>query len=134
MDGIALTNNNLLVLLCFHLVDLFYLKTCSFRGASPRTITDPQTNQREIEGIFCVIPPVARYGMTRCDRSLLVCRCCRHHSRSASIRMQFSSLTGVTFSPDYSHQFVNSYKVILNCPVVGIQYSLITLFSKHQEF
>ena len=48
------------------LVDIFYMKTCSFRGAEPRSV---------IEGLFCgKDEPEARYTMIACGN--LQCRCC----------------------------------------------------------
>ncbi|CAF4171123.1 unnamed protein product, partial [Rotaria sordida] len=47
-------------------VDLFYMKTCSFRGAQPPS---------NIEGLFCGRDePQARYSLVPCDN--LFCQCC----------------------------------------------------------
>ena len=42
------------------LVDLFYMKTCSFRGARPNL-----THQK---GLFCLSEPEIRYGMIQCQQ------------------------------------------------------------------
>lgn len=101
-------------------VDLFYFKTCSFRGACARRCIDPVTRREDIEGIFCIDAPVARYGMTQCGRPSNLCRCCRlQNTRAHDQRAMPTLITGVTFTSSYRHQFVNRYQVILNCPVVS---------------
>lgn len=72
------------------------MKTCHFRGGQPRSI-----NHHKKEGILCEIEPSARYGMKPCDQ-------CQHHGRLP-----------IQYSENYSHQFCNGYKTILNCPAVN---------------
>ena len=76
-------------------VDVFYMKTCSYRGAQS-VINDPKsifsTNER---------PPYGRYTMDACH--LKSCSLCY-----PSLRMEFQSTI--------QHTFVNGYRSILNCP------------------
>lgn len=72
-------------------VDLFYMKTCSFRDAQPRSTT---------EGLFCLQSPECRYTMKACGH----CELCRPSSSS------------VQFDHYQRHRFVNGYEAILNCP------------------
>ncbi|CAF3390738.1 unnamed protein product [Rotaria sp. Silwood2] len=79
-------------------VDLFYMKTCSFRDAKPRS---------KIEGIFCATIPECRYTMRSCGHY----RLCR-----TSIDMQYRLQPPVIFNRYEKHRFVNGYESILNCP------------------
>lgn len=74
-------------------VDLFYMKTCSFRGAQP---------QPSSEGLFCSQTPACRYTMTACGH----CDLCR------STRLPLS----IPFNQYERHRFVNGYESILNAP------------------
>ncbi|CAF1196813.1 unnamed protein product [Rotaria magnacalcarata] len=80
-------------------VDLFYMKTCSFRDAQPRSST---------EGIFCSTIPECRYTMTACGN----CKLC-----STSIDIPYRQQVPVLFNRYERHRFVNGYESILNCPV-----------------
>ena len=51
------------------LVDMFFLKTCSFNGVKPRLF-----EQHYYEGLFCLGTPTARFSIVPCDRS--ACDCC----------------------------------------------------------
>src|SRR5579871_3773851 len=100
-------------LLFFVLVDLFYMKTCSFRGAIPRSPT---------EGLFCnTQEPEARYRMVPCGN--LSCSCCHLPSRSNVVDFHASSA---------QHQFVNGYTTYLNCPAVCCVCVCLSL-SKYRE-
>lgn len=84
------------------LVNLFYLKTCSFRFARPRTMS---------EGLFCAQEPEARYELTACGN----CGLCypqydRSHRTNKSV---------VEFSEAHQHTFLNGYRAILNCSAVS---------------
>lgn len=79
-------------------VDLFYMKTCSFRNAQPRSMN---------EGLFCLQPPECLYAMSKCGN----CDLC---TKSSSIN---NSITPVQFDNFQPHQFVNGYQSILNAPV-----------------
>ncbi|CAF1348935.1 unnamed protein product [Rotaria sordida] len=79
-------------------VDLFYMKTCSFRDAQPRSIT---------EGIFCLNMPDCLYTMSRCGD----CNLCQQ-SNDINYRQQ----APVLFNRHERHRFVNGYESILNCP------------------
>ena len=86
------------------LVDLFYMKTCSFRGATPRSNT---------EGLFCgKDEPQARYAVTPCGD--LFCPCC-HPLNSWKKSQPWLVLDFVSSS---SHRFLNGYITYLNCPAV----------------
>ena len=76
---------------------LFYMKTCSFRFARPRTLQ---------EGLFCLREPEARYDFTACGNCAL---CCPKYS------MKYRAKPAIAdFSPGHRHRFVNGYEVILN--------------------
>ncbi|CAF4283528.1 unnamed protein product, partial [Rotaria sordida] len=79
-------------------VDLFYMKTCSFRDAQPRLIT---------EGILCLNMPDCLYTMSRCGD----CNLCQQ-SNDINYRQQ----APVLFNRYEKHRFVNGYESILNCP------------------
>ncbi len=87
-------------------VDLFHLKTCLFRQAQPRLITD-KNGQKSYEGIFTIDEQSieGRYGMKPCNRTS--CLCCRRRSFN------------VQFIQKQIHCFLNQYKAILNGPVVS---------------
>ena len=72
-------------------VDLFYMKTCSFRKAQLRS---------EQEGLFCIEIPECRYTMTPCGH----CDLCQQSSLS------------IEFNRYERHRFVNGYESILNAP------------------
>lgn len=73
-------------------VDLFYMKTCSFRQAQPRSTT---------EGLFCLQLPECRYTMKTCGKNCEICS---------------SSSPSVQFNQYQRHRFINGYETILNCP------------------
>ena len=90
------------------IVDLFYMKTCHFRGAQPRLFGP---NKDESEGILCQAKPVPHYGMKPCRREL--CFLCQPRQRLSG-----DLSTVVHFSQKQIHRFVNKYEAILNCPAV----------------
>jgi hypothetical protein len=93
--------------LCSHLlVDIFYMKTCSFRGAEPRL--------NNIEGgLFCGNDePQGRYTMLPCCN--LFCPSC-HPSNQW---MKSKPWPVVEFTSSSMHRFVNGYTTYLNCPAV----------------
>ncbi|CAF0955805.1 unnamed protein product [Rotaria sordida] len=78
------------------------MKTCSFRGAEPRS---------KIEGLFCGRDELqARYTLTPCGN--LFCLCC--HSLNSHKKIQKWSV--VDFNSNSTHRFVNGYTTYLNCP------------------
>lgn len=83
-------------------VDLFYMKTCSFRQAQPRLPT---------EGIFCRTTPECLYVMQPCGRCPL-CSSAESSARANSGGQAYS----VAFNLYQKHRFVNGYEAILNCP------------------
>jgi len=90
--------------LSFFLVDMFFLKTCSFNGVEPRLF-----NNRLREGLFCLETPMARFALTPCQKPS--CLCC--HSPCPR-----RDTTAIQFSLPHIHRFVNQYEAILNCPAV----------------
>ncbi|CAF3837935.1 unnamed protein product [Rotaria sp. Silwood1] len=82
-------------------VDLFYMKTCSFRGAEPRS---------NIQGLFCGSDePQARYALIPCGD--LLCSCCLPlHTYKKSQPWPI-----VDFTSNSMHRFVNGYTTYLNC-------------------
>ncbi|CAF2994453.1 unnamed protein product [Rotaria sp. Silwood2] len=101
-DLVELSEDELPQLLEFYLqidVDLFYMKTCSFRGAQPRF---------EAEGIFSMKPTDCLYTMSKCSS----CKLCL-----MPIVDENSDRPPVEFNRFGKHRFVNKYESILNCPV-----------------
>lgn len=89
-----LFDNELPQLLEFYLqidVDLFYMKTCSFNSAHPRS---------NVEGILCLTAPECLYTMSKCGS----CELCTMLP------------SPVVFNHYQPHRFLNQYKSILNCP------------------
>ena len=80
------------------------MKTCSFRGAEPRSKT---------EGLFCgKDEPEARYSMVPCGRiDCPLCHPIKHEKSTATWPV-------VDFTTSSTHQFLNGYTTILNCPAV----------------
>ncbi|CAF1237545.1 unnamed protein product [Rotaria sp. Silwood1] len=96
-----LKDSEMPLLLEFYLqmdIDLFYMKTCSFRDAQPRSKT---------EGIFCATLPECRYKITPCGH----CKLCR-----TPVDMKYRSQAPILFNRYGKHEFVNRYQSILNCP------------------
>ncbi|CAF1082458.1 unnamed protein product [Rotaria magnacalcarata] len=102
----TLNSKQMSILLEFFLqidVDVFYMKTCRFRGAEPCST---------MQGLFCNDElPQARYSMAPCRTN--DCQYChsmenqnQNPSRSAAIDFENSS----------QHRFVNGYTTYLNCP------------------
>ena len=86
------------------LVDLFYMKTCSYGGAQPRS---------DLEGLFCgADEPEARYSMDPCGN--LFCLCCYPSNRLKKTQ----SWPVVDFESSSTHRFTNGYTTYLNCPAV----------------
>ena len=81
-------------------VDLFYMKTCSFRDAQPRSAN---------EGIFCLAMPECHYTMSKCG----YCQLCL----TAMDDIQYRQQPPILFDRYERHRFVNGYESILNCPV-----------------
>ena len=79
---------------------LFYMKTCSYRGAQPLP------NER---GLFCTDDPRARYSFNRCHRSA----CCLCFPRHQLTHRQDKPV--VQFGSNQEHSFVHGYRSILNC-------------------
>ncbi|CAF2889417.1 unnamed protein product [Rotaria sp. Silwood2] len=84
--------------------DLFYMKTCSYRGAQP-VMNQPQsifsTDQRN---------PYGRYSMETCRQQ----SCCLCYT---SNRLESQS--------NVQHIFVNGYRTILNCPATCTTQNII---------
>ena len=105
-DLVDLSDDEKPQLLEFYLqmdVDLFYMKTCSYSDARPRSFN---------EGIFCLDPPQCLYAMSKCGH----CDLCTsfHHTDHDHVCQQQSP---VLFDNYNRHRFVNGYESILNCPV-----------------
>ncbi|CAF3318596.1 unnamed protein product [Rotaria sp. Silwood2] len=84
-------------------VDLFYMKTCSYRGAQSIVATNDKS-------LFCRNEPQVRYGITPCQQ-LSCCLC--YPSYKLTYRQQQPILQ---FGPSQEHSFINGYRSILNCP------------------
>lgn len=85
------------------LVMLFYMKTCAFRGASPRQIH---------EGLFCLKEPEARYGFSDCGN----CALCYPRLESNKPRRK----TVAIFHRTHDYRCLNGYRIILNAPAVSV--------------
>ena len=87
------------------LVDVFYMKTCSFRRAQPQSID---------EGLFChENEPERKYRMTKCPGT--PCSCCfpcYQWDKSQQWPV-------IDYTASSSHRFINGYTTYLNCPVVS---------------
>ena len=81
---------------------MFYMKTCAFRFARPRSLR---------EGLFCLQTPEARYELVACDN----CGLCYSQYDMTHRTKKFI----VEFSQAHSHTFVNGYQSILNCSAVS---------------
>ncbi len=84
-------------------INLFYMKTCSYRQAIPVMLNDKNN-------IFCLNEPEARYGISLChEKSCCLC----YPSYKLTFRHDQPI---IQFGPHQQHQFVNNYRSILNCP------------------
>jgi hypothetical protein len=101
-------HRNHTIFLCT-LVELFYMKTCSFRGARPP----------DRHGLFCMNETGEHcHGMTSCRQQN--CHFCFPLADIAAIRIrQQQHESVVQFSSAQKHQFVSGYQAILNCPTVS---------------
>ncbi|CAF1515766.1 unnamed protein product [Adineta steineri] len=81
---------------------LFYMKTCSYRGARLPALD-----------LFSTHAPVALYGLLRCNKSY--CRFC-FPTRTMRRRAQYYVQPVLQFSPTHEHRFNSGYITILNCP------------------
>lgn len=80
---------------------LFYMKTCSYRGALPLSID---------RGLFSAGDPHARHSLSRCQRNA----CCLCFPQYQLTHRQDKRV--VAFGPEQEHYFVNGFHSILNCP------------------
>ena len=88
------------------------MKTCSFRFARPRTLT---------EGLFCLQEPEARYELSACSNCAL---CYPQYD------MQYRTKKSIVdFSQGHKHTFVNGYEAILNCSAVRSSVHTKEIFS-----
>lgn len=103
-------------------VDLFYMKTCSFRQAQPRL---------PMEGIFCRTTPECLYVMQPCGH----CPLCSSVDSSARATTSGNQAYAVAFNLYQKHRFVNGYEAILNCPATcdtnNIIYALTCLCGQY---
>ncbi|CAF1317099.1 unnamed protein product [Adineta steineri] len=102
-----LNSKQMAILLEFYLqidVDIFFMKTCWFRGADP--------TEFNMEGLFFCEKdePKARYKLLPCDN--IVCRLCHpiNHSKKSQ------PWPVVDFNSSSMHHFRNGYITYLNCP------------------
>lgn len=89
------------------LVDLFYMKTCSFRGA------DPALLRFNTDGLFCgEEEPESRYRLDPCGS--VSCPLCHPLNQS----QKSDPWPVIDFDSSSMHRFVNGYTTFLNCPAV----------------
>ncbi|CAF1392821.1 unnamed protein product [Adineta steineri] len=86
-------------------LNLFFMKTCSFRGAIAR-------NSIIFDGIFCIQQPYATYSMTACRKSN--CHFCFPTSMVRNRTQHYQPV--IEFDLIEEHRFVSGYRSILNCP------------------
>ena len=107
MDGKNLVHEAHYLTFFFPLVDVFYMKSCAFRGAQPRPSVSVSFFDDET--------PAASYDLSPCHRSY--CVCCQ--AEPCEMTRDSASSVSVTFSEHgHMHRFVNGYETILNCPAV----------------
>ncbi|CAF1583837.1 unnamed protein product, partial [Adineta steineri] len=108
LEEFILNSKQMVVLLEFYLqldVDIFYMKTCSFRETEPQSI---------MEGLFCgKVEPHARCTVSPCVNPF--CSCC-HDSSATGNGAQHQLGPVVDFNTSSMHQFLNGYTTYLNCP------------------
>jgi len=92
-------------------VDLFYMKTCSFRDAQPRS---------KIEGIFCLDVPQCHYALIPCHN----CKLCLTPTNNTSYQQP-----SVVFNRYEKHHFINGYESILNCPATCMTKNVISVLT-----
>jgi hypothetical protein len=97
------------------LVDLFFMKTCHFRGARP---VQPS--------LFCASPPTAHYAIEPCQHPSCT-YCSRSHDQPPS------TVTVIPFHKKSIHPCVNGYRTILNCPAVRCLICVDALSSSQLE-
>lgn len=85
-------------------MDLFFMKTCCYRQARPRS---------KDEGLFCrQAPAIGQYELADCGNcGLCYPRKSRHNQPRTSM---------VTFGKRHEYTSLNGYRVILNCPAVSL--------------
>lgn len=85
---------------CLIVVDLFFMKTCSFRQAQRRSLN---------EGLFCIDEPRAQYSFSSCDN----CSLCipGYH---LNCREELGPM--IRFGPAHGFTFCHGYRTLLNCP------------------
>jgi hypothetical protein len=81
------------------LVDLFFMKTCSFGNAQPRSIH---------EGLFCINQPDLRYSLSPCNNCPL---CVPPYDQAYRPNRE----PVIRFGPHQTIHFANGYQTILNC-------------------
>jgi hypothetical protein len=112
------------------IVDVFFMKTCNFRGSQPRLFAKKAgaiaaaaaAAANESEGILCQAEPVARYGMIPCyERNCFLCQSQRGGGGGGGGGVCGNILNGgaVQFSSNAHHRFVNKYETFLNCNAVS---------------
>ena len=94
------------------IVDLFFLKTCSFNGVKPRLF-----DNRFREGLFCLDTPEAQFSIIPCNKQQ--CLCC-HSPCPRYYTTDSNQTSAILFSIPHIHRFVNQYEAILNCPTVRL--------------
>jgi hypothetical protein len=100
-------------------VDLFYMKTCLFLQARPRSMD---------EGIFCIDVPQCQYTMKPCEHCLL----CRSSAISGRRRTP-----SIEFNCYQKHCVVNDHESILNCSTtsstINIIHALTCPYEKYDD-
>ncbi|CAF1164089.1 unnamed protein product [Rotaria sordida] len=84
-------------------IDLFYMKTCSYRGAQPIIDDIPKS-------LFCINEPQVRYALTQCNQL----SCCLCYPWYKLTYRQHHPI--VQFGSNQQYTFINGYRSILNCP------------------
>ena len=90
-------------------VDVFYMKSCAFRGAQPQPSLSAS--------FFADETPSAVYNMSPCDRSF--CTCCQAEPCETANDSMPPSVSVAFSEHGQAHRFINGYEVVLNCPAVS---------------
>lgn len=101
IENVLLKYSSFFFLFVSFLVDLFFMKTCSFRQAIPRSLNDG--------GLFCIQEPHSQYGFSPCDHCSL---CGPRYNLSCREKLGPMIEFGITDA----FVFNNGYKTLLNCP------------------
>ena len=97
------------------IVDVFFMKTCRFRGSKPRRFGESD------EGILCEEEPIAQYSLKPCEDKC--CWLCQRRYGESGQAMPMP----VDFGAQQSYRFVHKYETFLNCHAVSDERNVISI-------